>query len=211
MRSIRELFEDTTLVEKIKMKLPKFFQIVESENKRGGKTGMEVGTAREKIIIALLIHKFGEENVITEIPTTEAEVDVKLFDNAISIKTITSDQKTPKGVKLKWTANRDAAIKFRDSYKPSCDMLITHIWWANIGGLYYIPLETQLNVWQSVGRIAYMNDPKPNTNPRGIEIMPEVMQKLIEDQRTMRMSILWKSETVNYNPYGRWLELWKED
>ena len=49
---------------------------------------MEVGSVREKIIIALLIYKFGKENVETEIPITEPEVDVKLFGNPVSIKTI---------------------------------------------------------------------------------------------------------------------------
>jgi len=50
---------------------------------------MEVGSLRERIIVALLIYKFGEENVKTDIPITEPEVDVKLFNQPISIKTIT--------------------------------------------------------------------------------------------------------------------------
>ena len=49
---------------------------------------MEVGSVREKIIIALLIYKFGEENTKTDISITESEVDVALFNNPISIKTI---------------------------------------------------------------------------------------------------------------------------
>ena len=45
---------------------------------------MEVGSIREKIIVALLICKFGEKNVETEVPITESEVDVKLFDENVS-------------------------------------------------------------------------------------------------------------------------------
>jgi len=45
---------------------------------------MEVGSVREKIIVALLIYKFGKENVETEIPITEPEVDVKLFGTPLS-------------------------------------------------------------------------------------------------------------------------------
>lgn len=85
---LREIFEDDKLVRKIQKRLPYLFQIAELESSRAGKTGMEVGSAREKIIAALLIYKFGEENVETEIPITQPEVDVKLFGKPVSIKTI---------------------------------------------------------------------------------------------------------------------------
>jgi len=54
-----EVFEDKKLVEKIKDKLPYLFQLAELESSRAGKTGMEVGSLRERIIVALLIYKFG--------------------------------------------------------------------------------------------------------------------------------------------------------
>lgn len=79
LNRIGELFKDQKLVQKIQTKLPKLFQIAELESSRAGKVGMEVGSMREKILIALLIHKFGEKNVETEISITEPEVDVKLF------------------------------------------------------------------------------------------------------------------------------------
>lgn len=94
-----EIFEDAELVEKIRRRLPYLFlQLAELESSRAGKLGMEVGSARERVIIALLIYKFGEENVETQIPITEPEVDVKLFGEPISIKTITG--KGFGGVKL---------------------------------------------------------------------------------------------------------------
>ena len=63
-----EIFEDEKLVGKIKTRLPYLFQLAELESSRAGKIGMEVGSLRERIIVALLIYKFGEENVETEIP-----------------------------------------------------------------------------------------------------------------------------------------------
>ena len=78
-----EIFEDQKLVQKIKKKLPYLFQLAELESSRAGKIGMEVGSLREKIIVALLIYKFGEANVEAEIPITESEVDVKLFGKPI--------------------------------------------------------------------------------------------------------------------------------
>ena len=84
-----EIFNDEKLIDKIKRRLPHLFQLAELESSRAGKIGMEVGSLREKIITALLIYKFGKENVETEIPITESEIDVNLFGVPISIKTIT--------------------------------------------------------------------------------------------------------------------------
>ena len=89
MNRISELFSDKKIVDKIQRRLPKLFHLAELESSRAGKVGMEVGSVREKILVALFIYKFGEQNVETEIPITEAEVDVKVFGNPISIKKIT--------------------------------------------------------------------------------------------------------------------------
>jgi hypothetical protein len=90
MADLLKLFLQNELwVSKIKRKLPYLFRIAEIESSRGGHTGMEVGSLRERIIVALLIYKFGKENVITNIPITfpEADVILKGHDNPISIKT----------------------------------------------------------------------------------------------------------------------------
>ena len=81
---------------------------------------MEVGSVREKILVALLMYKFGEKNVKTDIPITGPEVDVKLFGEPVSIKTITG--KSYCGNKLIWTVDAQKAEEFRENYLPSCDM-----------------------------------------------------------------------------------------
>ncbi len=55
--------------------MPYLFHLAELENSRAGKVGMEIGSLRERIVVSLLIYKFGEENVETEIPITEPEID----------------------------------------------------------------------------------------------------------------------------------------
>jgi hypothetical protein len=67
---IKQIFSDSIIVSKIQTKLPKLFQAAEHESSRAGKVGMEVGSLRERIIVALMIFKFGENNVETEIPIT---------------------------------------------------------------------------------------------------------------------------------------------
>jgi len=111
---LMEIFEDEKLINRIKTRLLYLFQRAELESSRAGKIGMEVGSLRERIIFALfLIYKFGEANVKTEIPITEPEIDVRLFGNPVSIKTITG--KDFGGVKLIWTVD---AQKARNSVKP---------------------------------------------------------------------------------------------
>jgi len=204
-----EIFEDEKLVKRIKNKLPYLFQLAELESSRAGKVGMEVGSLREKIIIALLIYKFGEENVETEISITEPEVDVKLFGKPISIKTITG--KSLSGVKLIWTVDAQKAREFRESYYPHCDILLVQINWGSTGGFYYIPLETQRKLFDRIGRNRYIKLPKPGTNPRGVEITKEALTTLVNDNLSRSIKIRWQKTKIEFNPYKRWIDHWRED
>ena len=204
---LQEIFNDEILKKKIKDKLPHLFHIAELESSRAGKIGMQVGSAREAILIALLIYKFGEENVDTQIPITEAEIDVKLFGNPISIKTITG--KRFSGVKLVWTVDAQKAKEFRENYYPHCDILLVQINWNNNGGLYYIPMKAQERVFKEIGRENYIKLPKSGTNPRGVEITKQALSQLLKDKETHIIEISWQRSKVDYNPYRRWVDYWK--
>jgi hypothetical protein len=204
-----EIFEDEELVEKIKRRLPYLFQLAELESSRAGKTGMEVGSVRERVIVALLIYKFGEANVGTEIPITEPEVDAKLFGEPVSIKTITG--KGLGGVKLIWTVDAQKAKEFRENYYPHCDMLLVQINWNDVGGFYYIPLNVQKRLFDRLGRHNYIRLPKPRTNPRGVEITKEALSNLVGDSESRSISIDWQRTRIEFNSYKRWVDLWRKD
>jgi len=204
-----KVFDDEKLVEKIKRRLPYLFQLAELESSRAGKTGMEMGSARERIIIALLIYKFGEANVETDIPITEPEVDVKLFGEPVSIKTLTG--KTLGGVKLIWTVDAEKAKEFQERYYPHCDILLVQINWNDVGGFYYIPLNVQKKLFDNIGRQNYIKLPKIGTNPRGVEITKEALSSLLEDPESKNISISWQRTKIEFNPYKKWVELWGED
>jgi len=208
-RYLVEIFEDEELVGKIKRRLPYLFQLAELESSRAGKTGMEVGSLREKIIVALLIYKFGEANVETEIPITEPEVDVKLFGDPISIKTITG--KGLAGVKLIWTVDAQKAKEFCENYYPQCDMLLVQINWNDTGGFYYIPLNVQKRVFDRLGRNNYIRLPRPGTNPRGVEVTKEALSNLVGDNESRSILINWQRTKIEFNPYKRWVDLWRKD
>lgn len=185
------------------------FQMAELEASRAGKIGMQVGSLREGILVALLIYKFGEKNVESNIPITEPEVDVKLFGEPVSVKTITG--KSFSGVKLVWTVDQDRASQFCDNYVPSCDMLLARIQWGGEGGLFYIPVETQARVLQRIGRKRYLKMPKPGTNPRGAEITADALSTLVSDPNARGLTIVWQKTPINYDPLKRWIDLWRED
>ncbi|HAG50769.1 MAG TPA: type II restriction endonuclease subunit R [Deltaproteobacteria bacterium] len=204
-----EIFTDKNLVEKIKKRLPYLFQLAELESSRAGKTGMEVGSVRERIIVALLIYKFGESNLETEIPITESEVDAKLFGEPVSVKTITG--KSLGGVKLIWTVDAQKAIEFRENYYPSCDILLVQINWGDTGGFFYIPVELQEKLFDKMGRENYIKLPKAGTNPRGAEITKESLSNLVADKQCQRIIIEWQKVKIDFNPYKKWVDFWEED
>ncbi len=203
------MFEDEVLKTKIKKRLPYLYRVAELESSRAGKIGMQVGSVRESIIIALLIYKFGESNVKTDIPIIEPEVDVELFGHPISIKTITGTGFS--GVKLIWTVDSQKAREFLENYSPRCDILLVQIVWKSKGGFYYIPLETQERLFEKIGRERYIKLPKPGTNPRGVEISKEALSSLVLDEESKVIEIDWQKSEIDYHPYKRWVDYWKED
>lgn len=207
---LMEILEDSRLIDKIKGKLPYLFALAELDASRAGKIGMEVGSLREKILIALLIYKFGQENVDVRLPITEPEADVILFGYPISIKTITGEG----GVKAVWTVNAQSAREFIYRYRPRADILLAQIKWNDRGALYFIPLEAQKALFKELGTDRYFKLPKVGTNPRGVEFSKGALLKLRQHDDTKEIKIFWtrdEAEISPYKAYERWLDYWEEE
>lgn len=169
---------------------------------------MQVGSLRENVIVALLIYKFGEENVETD-RITEREIDARVFGQAVSIKT--KKGKYLSGVKISWTVDAQQARQFRERYYPQCDILFIQVNWDNIGGFYHIPLNVQERIFDELGRENYIKLPRPGTNPRGIEFTTEAMKRLVNASETKCITIDWQETTMDFSPYKKWVDLWRED
>lgn len=205
---VKDLFSDNRLVLRIKNKLPKLFHIAELESSRAGKIGMEVGSAREKVIIALLIYKYGKEKVNTNISITEAETDVIVNNIPYSIKTITGNG----GVKAVWTVDASSAANFIENYIPKCHIILIQINWDYTrGGFLLIPLQVQKRVLSKLGKEKYLKLPKAGTNPRGVEFTKEAIETMLADKETLKIDVDWKKEILEYDTYKKWVEYWKED
>ena len=206
MPEIKEIFADSKLVLRIKDKLPKLFHIAELESARAGKIGMEVGSLRERVIVALLIYKF-VSSVDTKLQNTEPEADVKLDGRKISVKTITGDG----GVKAVWTVDAESAQRFINGYMPQCDIILVKINWGSTeGGFYLIPLSVQQEIFKRLGRERYLKMPKAGTNPRGVEFSQDAIRAMTAHRSTLRIQINWKKEASEYDTYKRWIDYWAE-
>jgi hypothetical protein len=170
---------------------------------------MQVGSLRESIIIALLIYKFGSKNIDTNIPITRKEIDIKLYGQPISIKTITGKSLT--GIKMIWTVDPISALKFMHNYKPECEMLLIQINWNAIGNFYYVPLDSQIRCFNALGRQTYIKLPKPGTNPRGVELSKDAAIALVNDSGTNKIGIHWKKSPIKFDAYERWIDLWEKN
>ena len=208
-KKIRKIFEDNSTQQKLSNKLPKMFQLAELESSRAGKIGMEVGSLRERVIIAFLIYRFGKENVNSDLEITFPETDVLVYDTPISIKTMTS--KNIIGFKVSWTVDSESSTKFLQNYSPECDIIYVRINWGYEGNFYYIPKEAQIDLINKIGVSEYLKLPKRGTNPRGIEISNDALRQLVLSDDTISIPIDWKREDINYNAYERWIDLWKQE
>lgn len=207
-----KLFDDNLIVRRVKNKLPHLFQLAELESSRNGKIGMEIGSVRERILIALLMYKFGIDIVNSDIPITAPEVDVIVNDNPLSIKTMTTNSERWSSIKLIWTVDAKKALEFKNTYMPSCDMLVAKIRWNGEGKLLLFSKESQQQVLNDIGRDRYIKLPKENTNARGVEITAEALSILETNKDTRCVNINFTREKIDYREiYTKWLDAWREE
>ena len=188
--------------------LPTLFNMVELENRRGKKLGMEVGTARERVLIALFMYIYGPDKIEFP-PSTSPELDVLVDGHPVSIKTKSSSGFS--GVKLVWTVDWGGISTFLASYRPASHLLYINILWGKTGSFSLIPQHLQAQTLQEIGIDRYTKVPPQDTNPRGVEISSEALALLLHDRDTQTLPIEWHRDTSLLGEralYHRWIELW---
>lgn len=207
-----KLFDDSLIIKRVKNKLPHLFQLAELESSRNGKIGMEIGSVRERILIALLMYKFGIDIVNPDIPIAAPEVDVIVHNQPLSIKTMTTGSENWIPIKLIWTVDAQKALEFKNNYMPSCDMMVAKICWNGNGKLLLFTKESQCEVLRELGRDRYIKLPKENTNARGVVISSEALQLLENCNDTKYIDIYFVREKIDYREvYTKWLDAWREE
>lgn len=210
-KTIEAIFTHDKSVRKIQEKLPILFHIAEEESRRDGKLGMEVGVLRERVIVSMFIHFLGEEQVCADVPTTASELDVYVASIPLSIKTITvSNKNSFSGVKASWTVDQIKAQQFVREYQPSCGLIFTQINWSGEGGLYYIPLRIQQEIFRKTAKKDYFKLPKEGTNPRGIEYQAKTLEAFCRHQDSFCIDITWERPDIKVDVFERWVDLWND-
>ena len=96
-------------------------------------------------------------------------------------------------------------------FLKKCEMSNLTTFLKNRGGFYYVPLETQKRFFDKVRRKKYIKLPKVGTNPRGVEITKEALSTLLENNKSRRIEINWQRTKIDFNPYKRWVDFWREE
>ena len=197
--------------EKIQRVLPTLFNMAELEIKRGKKVAMEVGGARERVIIALFMYIYGKDSVEFP-PVTSHEMDAILLGKSISIKTQTKQRSGQyDGVKISWTTDWDKLHEFLLKYRPQSDMVYINIVWNGEGAFHIISKQSQQQLLDDKGIEWYCKMPKRGTNFRGVALSKEALGTLVEHSNTHKIPIEWKRDSsllAERALYFRWVDLW---
>ena len=72
-------------------------------------------------------------------------------------------------------------------------------------------LEAQEKLFAKIGREGYIKLPKAGTNPRGVEITKEALLNLVSSKDSRIIDIEWQKPEIEYHPYKRWVDYWREE
>lgn len=54
-----------------------------------------------------------------------------------------------------------------------------------------------------------MKLPMPGTNPRGVEIRKEALEKTQNHENTYEIKVHWTKQDIQISPYKRWVDYWE--
>ena len=207
---LREMLSAQDTLRILNAGLPLAFQTVEVEHRQIGsnKLGMEVGKARENVVIGFLELHLGSDKL--HLPGDgHSQTDVLIGDRRLEIKTVTGNGP----VKAKWTVDNQSATEAIKNFYFYADFLIFRIFWdKNLDSVFYLPREALKEVateWS--GKKTYLKIRK-GTNNRGIEFDREFLDKAAEHPQSLRLKIDWKRQNDSKitHPIQRWKSYWSK-
>lgn len=119
-----ELFNHFQKVDNIKG-LISLYQSSQTECSRSAGLTPEVGSSRERDVIASFLHNEGL-TVVYDIPN-KSEEDVIVNTKKISIKHSSNKKNSCSGIKIVWTVDESQRLKFVNKFVFSCDLLIIFV------------------------------------------------------------------------------------
>ena len=95
-----------------------------------------------------------------------------------------------------WGSDRIKMIERIENYVPNSNLILVKINWEmkekhQPSGLFWIPTETQLKIFQRIGKNNYFKPPREGTNSRGVPLTNQVLKILLNDPNTKNIDIKW--------------------
>lgn len=197
-----DLLADEGVISRLRRGLPEALEMADLELPKGNPA---VGFLREHIITGFFINEMGADKVQIPLAGTERGYDITICGKTLSIKTVKAGGK----IRLLWTPDSYKAGRELETYRPQHDLLIVHINWDSCrGGVYYIPVSVQCEVYEHDPR-HYMNI-QVGTNHRGAGLTTASKKALLGHEDTIRIEVDWIKRGLSYTPYDRWEKFWRE-
>jgi len=146
----------------------------EQECTRNGKKTPEIGTSREKDLIASLASN--DDLMVSYDIYNKEPYDVIVNNRYISLKHSSNVRATSAGIKIVWSAEKATQDKFEQNFSFKCDLLIVYVREFEIE-IIYITKEKLEELRQNSSKILK----RLNGNSRGIEFDPTFFKKIIKD------------------------------
>lgn len=194
-----DLFKSEKTKRELQTKFPYILHLHETEDKT------KLSNDVKQMLISYLIYRCGSKNVSILHESYKPDIDIKLYNRPIGIK-VHIGELFILGLKLTDTLDIAAAQNLIESYLPSSDLIVIHINKEKHSGIYFIPRDVQLEVFNLLGRKDYFVVPTRNE----VRISPLAISEMLNNANTVKIDIDWATKhRLNYGPYAKWIGFWK--
>ena len=177
-KNMIKLFETKATI----CKLIILYQHSQMEHQRNGRLTADVGTSREKDLVAYMKYVLGD--TIDYNIDNEKEEDVRMGSCNISIKHSSVKTLSNASIKLRWTENKETQKLFMGGFIFKCDLLIVYVRFRGIdfGELEVMynkknSLNIQLENFGKTGDVVFKL--RENSNGRGIEFSRKFFNSMV--------------------------------
>lgn len=189
------------------IKLAKLYQASQQENTRNGQLTTEVGSSREKDLVAFL--KYNQDLKVKYNIDNKDEADCKIKGRKTSIKHISSNRIGPNGLKIKWTSNKEKQKEFINDFTFTCDLLLVFVKFEDIMTLtleiiFINKGKLQKLYEQSKGEKVFK---ALNGNSRGIEFEKSFFNKMMDNKMYHLVANIKKLSCKECDPITKRMKL----
>lgn len=196
--SAKELFSNVDFQQFMQHGWPTFLGDANNLCLQNGKLGQECGKRRERGLLYLLSRYLGESGDCCPVNDHDVNVvekgkDFYLFDEAVSIKTVSYGSNGFNQLKISWIEDKLIANDFENNWKPEYDLLLCRIKWdSDDEGIYYINKDIQIEVLQG-GNIFKT----AAGYSKGTSLTTEACELLVNHPDTLKLKINMPKEYRN--------------